>query len=108
MRYSWGDACWDSGGPGPTEYRSTSTGDRTARHGSEAVAAPAAALLLDGGVLPTDAGVRAALRRAAPATRRGFAAFAEESRASEARGSATRAGRQAGAPGRRTASLSNG
>jgi hypothetical protein len=50
----------------------------------EAVAAQAAALLLDRGVRPTDAALRAALRRAAPATRRGFAAFGAEWRASEA------------------------
>ena len=50
----------------------------------EAVAVQAAALLLERGTAPTDARLRAALRGAAPAVRRGFAAFAAEWRASEA------------------------
>lgn len=56
----------------------------------EAVATQAAALLLERGVLPSNDALREALRRAAPATRRGFAAFGEEWRASEAARAAAR------------------
>ncbi|AHG91691.1 hypothetical protein J421_4154 [Gemmatirosa kalamazoonensis] len=49
----------------------------------DAVAAQAAALLLARGVRPTRAAVWAALRRASPATRRGFAEFAAEWLASQ-------------------------
>jgi hypothetical protein len=57
----------------------------------EAVAVQAAALLLERGIPPTNPELVAALRRAAPATRRGFAAFTAEWRESEvARVSAAR------------------
>jgi hypothetical protein len=49
----------------------------------EAVAAQAAALLLERGTPPSDAALTTALRRAAPSVWRGFEVFAEEWRASE-------------------------